>query len=213
MWPVAELLPVVVTLNLGLSSWVLVRDRGAVDRRLLLRQLLPLMGAGLPLGLLLQRLLAGPGLLVAFGLFVTGLSGLELARAWRRPAAAAPLGPGPRRALLLLGGVVHGLFATGGPMAVYVAGRELADKRAFRATLAALWLLLNLALLATWAATGALDRVVAERAALLVLPLLVGLGLGELAHARLPLVGFRLTVQGLLLLAGLRLALSAWGAE
>lgn len=45
--------------------------------------------------------------------------------------------------LLFLGGVVHGLFSSGGPLIVLYAKKALTDKRQFRATLCLLWSLLN----------------------------------------------------------------------
>lgn len=201
--PLERLLPSVVCLDLFLSGWLLLRDRRAVAWGLLGRRLVPLMGLGLPLGLLSLRWLGGQRALAAFGAFVVVLAGLELARGRRAEARSLPRAL--EAALLVLGGVVHGLFATGGPLAVYVAGRSLADKSAFRGTLAALWLVLNLGLLVGYAASGALDRETGSLVALLAGPLVLGTALGEWAHGRLDPSRFRQAVFGLLLLAGLRL--------
>ena len=236
--PIERLLPLVVGLNLFMSSYVVARSWTVLDRRLLLRQLVPVMGLGMPVGMLLFHALAPNTLLVVFGAFVAVLAALELARAARAPAPATSPAPalalvgatdvagsvagpvaapvaklsGPQRgALLVTGGVFHGMFATGGPMAVYVASRELPDKRAFRGTLAALWLILNLALFASYVASGALTGTLAHAgfgALLLLAPLVLGTLLGDWAHGRIPVGPFRMLVHTLLLVMGLYLALT-----
>lgn len=109
-------------------------------------------------------------------------------------------------ALLVLAGVVHGIFATGGPLAVYVASREIEDKSRFRATLAALWLLLNVALLASFAADGRVGRASMAISASLAPSLLLGLLAGELAHRRVAVPLFRALVFSFLLIAACVLA-------
>ena len=100
----------------------------------------PAVGVGAAIGLALFHLPAKHVLALAFGVFVVGLATLQLAR----PGGEAARAPVAARLLLGLGGVAHGLFGTGGPMIVYVVRRRLADKRAFRATLAVLWFVLNI---------------------------------------------------------------------
>jgi uncharacterized membrane protein YfcA len=204
--PIEALLPAFVPVNMVLSLYLAARYRRDVDRRLLLARVLPLMGLGLPLGLYAAKSLGSAGLRVGFGAFVALLSAFELysARALRGPASRAP-GRLAGGALLLAAGVVHGLFGTGGPLAVYVAGREMTDKARFRATLSALWLLLNTALVASFAADGRVGGASLTITAALFPSLLAGLLLGELAHRRVPAGLFRTLVFALLLCAGLLL--------
>lgn len=207
--PLGAFLPALVSVNLVLSATIVGRHRDGVDLRVLLGRIVPLMALGLPLGMLLfaradERLLRG-----LFGALVVVLSSLELLAMRRAPATATrPVAAAPAAALLLLGGVVHGAFATGGPMAVYVAGRLL-DKRRFRSTLSALWLLLNAVLLARFVVAGSYDAASARLAALLLVPLVAGLVAGERLHGRIDARRFRLLVFSLLLVAGLVLAITA----
>jgi hypothetical protein len=205
--PIDRLLHSLVPLNLGLSLWIAVRHRHAVAWDFLLRRLLPRMALGLPFGLALVGH-ADPSLLKrTFGVFLVVLSTLELRRL-RQPASAQP--PALRGAaewlLLFAGGIIHGAFGTGGPMAVYVTGRALPDKGTYRATLAVLWASLNLALLATFAAQGAFDAPRLTLTAGLLPCCAVGLGLGEWAHRRVspaafrPLVFLGLCAAGIVLL-------------
>jgi uncharacterized membrane protein YfcA len=214
LYPIEQLLPAYVPVNMVLSTYMVVRHWDAIDGRLLLRRVLPFMALGLPFGLFLFRFSGGPLLKTLFGVFVVVLATLELVRLARtgRVNGAAAVRPLPAAAagiFLVLGGLVHGAFGTGGPMAVYVAGREIADKRVFRSTLSALWLLLNAALLATYAASGFLSLASARLSATLLVPLAVGIAAGEWAHRRLPHRAFATLVFAVLLVAGLVLALKA----
>jgi uncharacterized membrane protein YfcA len=209
--PINAVLPPFVVLNVALSSYLVARYRREVDRRLLFARVVPWMGLGLPLGALAGRVLGAAGLRLAFGVFVVALSAVELRRG--RAGASAEPAPPPSRiagsALLVAAGVVHGAFATGGPLAVYVAGREIGDKARFRATLAALWLLLNAALLGLYAAEGRLGGASPALAAALAPALGAGILLGERIHRRVPVALFRTLVFVLLLGAGLLLAARA----
>lgn len=196
----SEILPAFVPLNLVLSGYLLARGRRFVEGRLLLREVLPAMALGMPVGILAFRLLDEAALRLVLGVFVLVVSTLELGS----KAGARPLGSPVAFGLLGLGGVVHGAFGAGGPLVVYVLGRKLShDKAAFRATLSALWLVLNLALVASYAQAGQLSPSTGLVTLSLAVPLGVGLGLGELIHRAVPAHRFRPLVFGLLLVVGL----------
>jgi len=209
LMPIDELLFAVVPLNLVLSACVALRDRAHIDWRLLFVRIAPAMALGFPLGVLAFARLPLPALQLAFGLFILVLGALELARMLRAPATERPLPRPLALGLLFIGGIVHGAFATGGPPVVYVCGRTSPDKRAFRGTLAALWIALNGALLAVYAAGSHLTAGSLRRSAWLAPGLLLGLVLGEVAHGKLPERTFRITVFAMLVLVGAVLAIRA----
>jgi uncharacterized membrane protein YfcA len=204
--PLDQLLPALAPLNMILSTVILLRSLRSLDGRVLLLRILPAMGAGLVVGLALFRLQHLAALKLAFGLFVVALAALELARLFRA-APARQLARPAALGLLAVGGFIHGLFGSGGPMVVYVASRELPDKAAFRATLSALWLLMNVILLANYISLGLFDRRAMELAIPLFPAMLAALVLGDLAHGRLREGPFRVAMYGLLLFAGAALAL------
>ena len=84
-------------------------------------------------------------------------------------------------------------------LAVFVSSRALPEKSAFRATLAALWVVLNLLLLPRLWLDGSLDVAVSF---LLLAPLGVGALAGNWIHHRLDEARFRRVVAVLLLGAG-----------
>jgi len=207
--PLDALLAAFLPCNMVMSTYLVTRYARSPDLRLLLLRIVPLMAAGLVLGRLLTRA-ADPGeMKVVFGVFVVAVSARELWKLARSPAARRRLPGLVSGGLLLAGGVVHGLFATGGPMAVYVAGRQIEDKGVFRATLAGLWLLLNALLLIDFAASGTLGWESARTTAVLLVPTLAGLAAGEWLHRRVPARLFSGLLFSLLLLAGLLLATGA----
>jgi hypothetical protein len=204
--PLGPLLAAFLPLNVVLSAVVLRSDRRHVAWRTLLRDVLPRMAIGFPLGLLATRALPERATLRAFGAFVVALALVELTRRRRAdgdaPPSASPLPTAARTPLLLLAGAMHGAFGVGGPLVVFVAQRELTDKSAFRGTLAALWLLLNLALVASLAAQGAIDRGTLPTLALLAPSTAIGLVAGGALHRALPARAFRSAVLAVLLAVG-----------
>jgi len=202
----------VVPLNLVLSAVFVWRGRRSVDVQLLFTRIVPAMLVGLPFGLVAFRFVPAAWLARAFAVFVLVLGVVELRRELRSEdnAASRPLSRAVSLSLLFVGGVIHGAFATGGPMAVYVAGRTLGgDKARFRATLSTLWLVLNAVVAAGYVIMKRIDRTSARETALLFVPLLIGIAVGEMAHRRVPMRLFRRGVFTLLALAGVVLLLRA----
>ncbi len=213
--PIHELLPVLVPLNCLATALIVALDRAHVARRLLLGRLFPLMVPGVVAGALLAGRAGDATLRRLYGLVVVVLAVHGLARLLRgRPAGApaageapgAPVQLGRGGAWVVAAGVVHGVFATGGPLVVLALDRLGLDPRAFRGTLACLWLALNGLLVATYAAQGRLDANTLALSAALVPALAAGLALGHALHTRLDAVRLRLAVLGLLVVAGLQLA-------
>jgi uncharacterized protein len=202
LYPLGELLPVFVPLNLLLSSWLALRGRAHVDRRLLLARILPWMGLGLAVGLAIFEHASGVLLRRAFGAFVVTLAALELWRLVRERITPRELSRPAATAALLGAGVMHGMFSTGGPLLVWALGRSLPTKRAFRATLSCVWLVLGSALTAAYALGGRLDGHSLRATAALVPALGMAIAAGEWAHQRLDERRFRFVVYTLLLAAG-----------
>jgi uncharacterized protein len=116
---------------------------------------------------------------------------LEVARSLRSTASHSAR-PGARSVVVLaLAGVVHGAFGTGGPLAVYALGGALPEKSAFRATLAGLWLSLNVLLVGAFVVDGRAGLASAETSLWLAPGLVVGIVLGNALHHRIPAALFR----------------------
>lgn len=208
-FPLQALLPALVPVNLALSAYIVARYGGAIDRRLLLRRVVPFMLAGLPLGLLAFRAAGDHRLKIVFGALVAALAAAQLARLLRGAIVVAALPRAWSGALLFLAGVAHGAFATGGPLAVYVTGRELSDPGRFRSTLSALWLILNGVLVAGYLFSGTLTMRAGRLVPVCAAGLAIGLLAGEKLHRALDRRVFTVLVYVLLLVAGALLAARA----
>jgi hypothetical protein len=210
LFPLELLLPVLVSLNLVVSTYIVLRHRSTIDWRLLLTRILPLMLLGMPAGMLLFRAGSSSALELGFGVFVVLLAAIELVRLRLDPGGEAqPLPLWKGAIVLLIGGVMHGLYASGGPMAVYFTGRQLPDKGRFRSTLSLLWLLLNLVLMGGYLLQGVLGPGTVRLTAINLVPLCVGIGAGEWLHGRINQTTFRLLVFLLLLAGGIVLVASS----
>lgn len=198
--PVREILPAFLPLNVALSAYLVLRYRDRIDSRFLLSRLLPFMALGLPLGLLAFARLSESGLERALGTFVVVLSILELLP--RRNPSPRALPKAAEIGLGVLGGAIHGAFAMGGPVAVYVVGRAIEDKGTFRSTLSLLWLVLNSVLLGSYALDGRFDSSAIERSVALIPALGLGMVIGEVVHRRVPATQFQTGVFAALAIAG-----------
>lgn len=204
--PLDVVLPAFVPVNMLLSAYLAIRHHRAIAFQLLLRTIAPAVLVGLAIGIGLFRGQSSQALLLAFALFVVALSAVELWRAQSSDASTLPLSLPIRSLMLGLGGVVHGLFGTGGPMIVYALQREGLDKGAFRASLAVVWLTLNSALLVNFASMGLLGRGSAVLSLAIAVALIPALFLGGYLHHRLSARRFQLGIFSLLLVAGIALA-------
>jgi uncharacterized membrane protein YfcA len=202
IFPVKELVPALVLIGIAQSVWLAARGWKNIKWRLFLAVILPVSGVGLLAGRLLSSRIAGGELKPLLGLFVIAVSAAELYGLLRGGRPTRPLNPIAGSAFLLAGGIVHGIFATGGPLVVFYASRQIGDKAAFRATLSMLWLILNVVFLAAWIFTEGFGPGPVKLAAWMLPSLAAGIGLGELLHGRVDERTFRIAVQALLLITG-----------
>jgi uncharacterized membrane protein YfcA len=210
---VDDLLLWLVPVNLVLSVYLVARGWRSIRWRFLLTGVAPLMGAGLVAGTLVASQAANATWLKpAFGMFTIAVAVWQLTTTLKPATSAASPLPFPARAAALLGaGAIHGIFATGGPLAVFVTARELPNKTEFRATLSMLWVAMNVALLGAWAVAGKFTTGSLKTSALMLLPLAGGIAVGDWLHHRLDERRFRITVATMLLIAGTVLTVAERG--
>lgn len=147
-----------VTLLLLISClfgiYILLRKRRNVDWKQYVK-IISLMALGLPVGILLGQYLPQNVLKIALGMFTitAAIKGLWFDR-----------GEKVRSKFLLHlclagGGVLQGVFASGGPLVIIYAKSAIRDKNTFRATLFLVWLTLNVTLLSQKMITGQLGDI------------------------------------------------------
>ncbi|SHL29867.1 hypothetical protein SAMN02745216_04973 [Desulfatibacillum alkenivorans DSM 16219] len=202
LYPIPFLLPILVPLDLFLNAYLTTRHRRFIDKPVLLRRILPAMGAGLLIGMALFSLTEGVLLKKIFGVFVVLLSSRELWIRLRSRAKVRPLGVLGFNGFTAAAGVVHGIYASGGPFLIYALSRLNMPKASFRSTLAALWTILNLMLTVYYLVSGRVTDVTLTHNLLLLPMILLGIVIGEKLHAWINEYAFTILVFVLLLGAG-----------
>lgn len=128
-------------LGLFLSLYVAVRERKQILWKRVAR-MLALMGIGILLGFFLQQYLDATFLYRIYGGFLLFAVALLVLRREKGISGLAGWG------LLILAGVIHAFFVSGGPLVVVYAMAKISDKAEFRATINAVWCFINLLLIA-----------------------------------------------------------------
>lgn len=203
LFSVHTLLAWLVPVNLSLSGYIVLRYHRQVAWPLLLRRILPPMLVGLALGQVLFYTLHAHWLKTLLGALVVILA-LDALLVGSRDGRR---GPGRITPWTFAAGVVHGLFAAGGPLLVYGVSREPLDKGSFRSTLAVVWLSLGAILTVSYAVGGTLTLSRLPQLAVLLAILPVAIGVGEWLHHRVDERLFRRLLFVVLLLAGVALML------
>ena len=201
-----EVIRLMVPLSFFQTGYIVIRHRDGIDWSLLLRRVLPLMEVGMGLAFLLLTKVGGPWLGLAFGLMVLALSARDLHHLRRASASVdKPISRPASVAALLGAGVIHGIYAAGGPMLVYAIGREGLTKKAFRSTLSMVWIVLNVVLVARFLLAGDYDREVALDILLLIPTVPLGILVGEWVHHKVDERSFKMAVLVLLIAAAISL--------
>ena len=201
---IPELIAVMVPLSLLQTSWIAWRYREGICWSFLIKQVLPLMGSAMVVTFWLAKDVDAGHLKVWFGAMVLVLSLREL-WALRRPGRASPVSATGGVLALLSAGVVHGIYATGGPLLVYAAGRQGFNKLNFRSTITMVWVLINSVLVVQLALAGRFSMETPKRQLMVVWGVPIGVVIGEWLYRRVDEHRFKVSVFGLLALASVAL--------
>ncbi|TAL39881.1 MAG: sulfite exporter TauE/SafE family protein [Spirochaetes bacterium] len=180
IYPVSTLLVMLVLLALAQNLWLFARWFRHIEWRLVLTRIGPAVLPGVALGMLLRSRADETLLKTILGIFIICVSVMDLV------LLAAPEKREPRRlpapagiAVLFAGGIFHGLFATGGPLIVYYAGKVFASQESMRGTLSFVWIVLNSIILTGLIAAGAVTVEAMRSTALLAPGLIAGIAIGS----------------------------------
>ena len=186
---------------------VVLRNRKAIDWK----NYLVIVGIMLPF-LVLGRLLQGqvePAVLKRIlAVFIILVSVFRLVQYYRKSRNSGEE-KGPKAVkwyayLALVGaGLVHGMFSSGGPLAIVYATTAVREKDRFRTTLCLLWVTLNTFLCISYIADGSVDGEILKTILIMVPFVIAGLILGNLAVDKVSGKLFTLLVYICLLLTGI----------
>ena len=105
--------------------------------------------------------------------------------------------------LALVGaGVIHGMFSSGGPLAIVYASSAVKEKDSFRSTMCLLWVTLNTILVVSYIADGSLNAEIGRTILCLVPFVAAGIIAGNLIVRRVNEKVFSLVVYICLLVTG-----------
>jgi uncharacterized membrane protein YfcA len=169
------------------------------------------MIAGLPFGMYFFRTFDVIFLKKILGVFIVAASVWQLFLRLGRKRSNSEIFRGirllPYYGLLVIGGVVHGMFSTGGPLVVIYASRALPDKGQFRATLCLLWAVLNTVIIGVYLFECALTPSIAGDTGLLIPFVILGIIGGERIHHKVNEQIFSVIVFSMLLVTGVFMVL------
>ncbi len=201
--------PVLNILGFAASVWIVCRFRRDVDKKALFTMLIVSL-PGMAVGVLLRNALNGIGsvLFVLLGVIVIGFALMNAVLFFlKRDTFPGIRYIGP--VMLALGGVVHGLFVCGGPLLVTYASGRLKETNTFRATLSAVWVLLNGILAVSDAAAGMFTPQTIRTGLVSLVILAAALWFGSLIAKKLPRNAFLILTYALMMISGVSLLLKA----
>ncbi len=202
-YPIEKLVPVIVLLNIIVSSYIGFRHHRHADRHLLLRRILPNMAIGLAIGVAAFPCVQGVWLKWLLGAFVVVFAVRQLYLLKVSRSGGPPISSLRASLFQVLAGVTHAFFSTGGPPLVYSLGRMDLPKETFRATLSLVWWVMSAALIVIFSLNGRIDREVLELYVALIPTMPLGIWMGEKLHGRVDEHGFRMFIYLLLLISGI----------
>lgn len=109
--------------------------------------------------------------------------------------------------LLLLAGIVHGLFVSGGPLLIAYASKKLTDKNQFRATISSVWVVLNTIILVDDIRFGYWDLQLFRKLLVSIPFFLCGIGVGSVLSKKLSKNVFLILTYLLMAFSGVMLLL------
>lgn len=109
--------------------------------------------------------------------------------------------------IIFLSGIIHGMFISGGALLVVYASSRFEYKSEFRATLSAVWIVLNFILMIQHILSGYFDKLTITYTIFSIVPALCSVYLGNLIYDKVNEVVFMKITYVLLLISGLSIVI------
>lgn len=109
------------------------------------------------------------------------------------------------RGLLILAGLVHGIFVCGGPLLIGYLTKRVDDKKAFRATISTVWIVLNTIVLMDDIRSGLWETEIVTLLLMTIPFFLAGMFVGERLIRQMSQKTFMVITYVLLIISGISL--------
>lgn len=201
-YPIQDLVPIIVPIDMFSSVFIFYKYFRHIDWKLLKKEIMPQVGIGFILALVLNDRVDITILKKLFGIFILGFAArrlhLSLLKQQATQFVKSPL-------LLIPAGFIQGVFASGGPMIVTYLSTKIHEKNSFRSTLAVLWVTLNSILIMNFIRIGKINETTLQKSLVLVAPVLIGISIGEFLQKKVSQSSFKILVYSLLIFASISL--------
>lgn len=184
--------------------YVFAGNRQHIDTKIL-KKILVIMGIGVVGGIVIKSLvdIHARWLYILLGIFVCAVSCAGLFG--RKNTESSPKNSGLDNALLLVAGVIHGIFVCGGPLVITYLTKRLPDKTKFRATISTVWIVFNGIIMISDMLAGAFTGTVLLELCIATPFLLAGMYIGSRLVQKMDQSFFMKLTYVLLLLSGISL--------
>jgi len=204
IFPLETILPVLVILGFLQSLWLVVRWFKYIRWPVLLLNILPAAIIGMAIGISYRTLVGNyTQLLILLGVFVMAVSVMEIVLIYKTRSAGGSLPWYLGWPILIVGGIFHGIYASGSPLIIYYSSRQLKEPAEFRATISMLWLILAVILVVNLYSIGQINVNTLATTGIVLPGLILGIVFGSRMTFRT--LVFKVLIYTLLFVAGLLL--------
>jgi len=204
IFPLETILPVLVILGFLQSLWLVARWFKHIRWKVLLLNILPAAIIGMAIGISYRTKVGNyTQLLVLLGVFIMAVSVMEIVLIYKTRAAGGSLPWFLGWPILIVGGIFHGIFASGSPFIIYYSSREFKEPAEFRATISMLWLILYIILVVNLFSIGQINVTTLATTGIVLPGLILGILFGSRMTFRT--LVYKVLIYALLFIAGLLL--------
>lgn len=191
--------PILNLLGLFASIWIVVISYKDLNKKEFIKVMI-IMFLGLLAGIYIYSVIPVPILLKIYAVFIIliALKGLLVKK-------EIELKEWILNSIVFVAGIIHGMFVSGGPLLIIYAAQKFREKSEFRATVSAVWIILNGYLAYSHWQTGLFTSTTITKLCWGIIPLLLGMIIGNILHKKMSQKMFLLITYILLIISGLTL--------
>lgn len=191
--------PILNILGLLASIWIVIISYKDLNKKEFVKVMV-IMFFGLLAGIYIYSVLPVPVLLKIYAVFIIliALKGLLVKK-------EVELKEWILNGIVFASGIIHGMFVSGGPLLIIYAAQKFKEKSEFRATVSAVWIILNSYLAFSHWKTGLFTQGTVTKLWWCLIPLFIGMVIGNILHKKMSQKMFLLITYVLLIISGLSL--------